>query len=221
MPRRTPSSTPLRSPVVVLLRRALIAGPLAVACIVPACSSDDSTPTDAGPTEAGMCLPDSGATTAAEPDMHCIGDDGGAIIREATSCPTTAVDSDAGMEPLPGGHEGTEAYDDDCKYHVKYFVTCVAVGQPVTFTVTLTSRADGSPVTGANPKTLEGFLGNTHLLPNDPTPVATELGNGVYTIGPVVFDQSGKWTVRFHFFETCNDVEGSKHGHAAFFVDVP
>jgi hypothetical protein len=95
------------------------------------------------------------------------------------------------------------------------------VGQPVTFTVTLTSRDDGSFVTGANPKTLEGFLGTSHILPNSPTPIAKEVSTGIYTIGPAVFDQPGKWTVRFHFFETCTDIEGSKHGHAAFFVNVP
>jgi hypothetical protein len=41
-------------------------------------------------------------------------------------------------------------------------------------------------------------------------------------VGPIVFDQPGKWVVRFHFFENCDDlVEDSPHGHAAFYVQVP
>jgi hypothetical protein len=37
-----------------------------------------------------------------------------------------------------------------------------------------------------------------------------------------VFDQSGRWVVRFHYFETCSDVpEDSPHGHVAFYIDVP
>ena len=39
---------------------------------------------------------------------------------------------------------------------------------------------------------------------------------------PINFDAAGDWTVRFHFYETCNDApEDSPHGHAAFFVHVP
>lgn len=232
MPGRPATSTTLRHSLVVLIRSTLVVAPVGLA-LAPACNSDDSsggtggTAADGGSSgtggtaEAGMCLPDSGPAPAAEPDKHCIDDDGGMIVGEANICPDAALDPDAGMEPLPGGHEGTEADDDDCKYHVKYSVTCVAKGQPVTFTVTLTSRDDGSPVTGANPKTLEGFLGTSHILPNSPTPVASEVSPGVYTIGPAVFDQSGQWTVRFHFFETCTDIDGSKHGHAAFLIDVP
>ena len=34
--------------------------------------------------------------------------------------------------------------------------------------------------------------------------------------------RAGDWTVRFHFYENCNDApEDSPHGHAAFFVHVP
>jgi hypothetical protein len=226
---RTPSS---QHPMLTLVRTALVAAPMSLALFAPSCGGDDTNGSGSGGSsnpggsagtggaaEGGMCLPDSGPEMG-PPDMHCIDDDGGQIIGEANSCPTTAP-LDAGMDALPGGHVGTEADDDDCKYHVKYTVGCVAVGQPVTFTVTLTSRADGSLVTGASPQTLEGFLGTSHILPADATRRATEISPGVYTIGPATFDKSGQWTVRFHFFETCADTEGSKHGHAAFLIDVP
>jgi len=37
-----------------------------------------------------------------------------------------------------------------------------------------------------------------------------------------VFDKSGRWVVRFHFFESCSDVpDDSPHGHVAFYIDVP
>jgi hypothetical protein len=45
---------------------------------------------------------------------------------------------------------------------------------------------------------------------------------GTYSVGPVRFDQAGRWFVRFHFYETCSDApEDSPHGHVAFWVDVP
>jgi hypothetical protein len=43
----------------------------------------------------------------------------------------------------------------------------------------------------------------------------------VFQGGPLRFDRSGRWVVRFHFYEDCNDGESSPHGHIAFFVDVP
>ncbi|HEY3594345.1 MAG TPA: FixH family protein [Polyangiaceae bacterium] len=216
-------------PFLTLVRSSLLVLPVALVVAASACGGDDTSGNvspEAGFTGAGggdgggVCLSDGGPASGPA-DMHCVDDGGMPILGEATECPTTALADDAGMEPLPGGHPGTEADDDDCKYHVQYSVSCVTVGQPVTFTVTLTSKADGTPVTGANPKTVEGFLGNTHILPNTPMPTATEGSPGVYTIGPVVFDASGEWTVRFHFFETCTDTETSKHGHAAFLIDVP
>jgi len=59
------------------------------------------------------------------------------------------------------------------------------------------------------------------LAPNT-RPITKIISPGVYSVGPVRFDQAGRWTVRFHFFETCLDArEDSPHGHAAFYVDVP
>jgi len=38
----------------------------------------------------------------------------------------------------------------------------------------------------------------------------------------ITFDAAGDWTVRYHFYEDCNDApEDSPHGHAAFLVHVP
>ena len=41
-------------------------------------------------------------------------------------------------------------------------------------------------------------------------------------IALITFDMPGDWTVRFHFFENCDDAPAdSPHGHAAFLVYVP
>ena len=48
-----------------------------------------------------------------------------------------------------------------------------------------------------------GFLTDTH--PAAPPPEATEAAGGKYTVGPIKFDAPGNWTVRFHFYEECND----------------
>jgi hypothetical protein len=51
---------------------------------------------------------------------------------------------------------------------------------------------------------------------------APEKPAGSYAIGPIVFDRSGRWVVRFHFYETCSDVPpDSPHAHVAFYIDVP
>jgi hypothetical protein len=115
---------------------------------------------------------------------------------------------------------GTEADDDDCKYHVVYSTTPVCDPAGATFTVTVTKKVDEKPLTGASAH-VEAFLSDVHLSPTT-NPHSTEQAGGVYAIGPVKFDKPGKWTVRFHFFETCSDTPAdSPHGHAAFFIDVP
>ena len=56
-------------------------------------------------------------------------------------------------------------------------------------------------------------MGDQHVVEEPP---------GTYTIRPVVFDEAGDWTVRFHFNELCCDVvPDSPHGHAAFHIHVP
>jgi hypothetical protein len=132
-----------------------------------------------------------------------------------------APDPDAGAPTSDYGETlfNAEGDDDDCKYHVKWTASAIRKSENVSFNVTLTKLADGTPATGAGVRA-EVYLTETH--PAAPPPAATESAGGVYAVGPIKFDASGDWTVRFHFFENCNDApEDSPHGHAAFFVRVP
>jgi len=137
------------------------------------------------------------------------------------------AEADAAAEPADGGVVsdygdtlyGTEADDDDCKYHMKYTVAPICEDQGVTFVITLTKTTDGKPVTGAAPyveATLDGLPAS-----KAPAQKVTEKAGGIYEVGPVLFDKPGKWTTRFHFFETCSDAEDSPHGHVAFYTDIP
>jgi hypothetical protein len=204
----------------VLSAALLLALPLALfACS----SSSSSTPTGA-----------TGGAVAGAADTHCTTPTPTAQATNASSCqppPTgdagpSEVGADAGMDdamdmPEFGATEyGTEGDDDDCKYHVKWTSTAVRQGQDVTFTVTITNKTDGKATTGAAPDA-EVFLSSTHPAPNSGQK-ASEPTPGTYAVGPIRFDASGRWTVRFHLFETCSDrLEDSPHGHAAFYVDVP
>jgi hypothetical protein len=154
------------------------------------------------------------ATGAA--DSHCGGDGGiDAVTVDATQC----MASGGATTPMYGTTMfGTSGYDDGCKYLVSYKVSPICENRGTTFTVTLKSAADGTPVTGASP-TVELTLDQTHKAP-DIGAVTTELGSGVYAIGPVDFDGNGTWTARFHFFGDCADLPTSPRGQAAFFVDV-
>jgi len=126
----------------------------------------------------------------------------------------------------------TSGKDDDCKYQVSWSSTPIRKGQNVTFTVTTSNLITGKPLE----RIPSQDVGATALsrvepyIPCEPThvpPVAdlsapiTETKPGVFEVGPIVFDKSGRWAVRFHFYEECLDSETSPHGHAAFFVDVP
>ncbi len=175
-------------------------------------------------------------------DSHCSGMPAQPV--DPASCHISA--SDAGTAGDDGGADdggssapefgetmfNTAGNDDDCKYHVAYAVKPATDGN-VTFTMTLTKlAAPGGPATGAvvDPQhgvSVQAFLDsdNTHVTPNTTPPTGaseTAPGSGIYTITPVKLDRSGRWVVRFHYFETCDDaVPTSQHGHAAFFVDVP
>ena len=122
--------------------------------------------------------------------------------------------------------------DDDCKYNVSWTSTPVRKGQAVTFTVTANSKATGEPLERISDQPSGAFALSrvepyvpchpTHFPPaSDARAAIAEVSPGVYSVGPLVFDQSGRWVVRFHFYESCFDSEASPHGHAAFFVDVP
>jgi hypothetical protein len=123
---------------------------------------------------------------------------------------------------------GSSGTDDDCKYSVSYTASPICENDGTYFVVKAGLLAtSGAPLTGAC-TFAEVCLSDTHPGPaadyRPPTGSqrVVEGPPGTYTIGPVVFDAPGKWTVRFHFNEQCCDVaDDSPHGHAAFFVDVP
>ena len=181
------------------------------------CSSSDPAPV----TEGGACAAGSGPLMGMATD-RCMGtfQNVGMCMKEPAD-DGGAVDQDAGPEMLPDPSPGTSNYDDDCKYRVSFTNGCVQKGGAgTTFRVTLNS-ATGSmaPVPGAEPY-IEAFLTETHPAGGNST--TTVVSPGVYDIGPIVFDASGQWTVRFHFFPDCSDKpEDSPHAHAAFFINVP
>lgn len=170
-------------------------------------------------------------------DSHC----GTKVVSvDPTTCKATA-DGGAGASPSEYGATlaNGEADDDDCKYRVKWSAAAAAAvttktlslsplhgneaapegdGADVMFTVTVTTKKDGLPVTGA-PIGIEAFLDDTHPALNAPQS-SKETAPGTYTVGPVRFDVSGKWTLRFHIHDECNDSEQSPHGHVAFFAQV-
>ncbi len=125
---------------------------------------------------------------------------------------------------------GTSAADDDCKYDVSWTSTPICENGNVYFTVTAKKRAgaDGAPALSDEPPLL-GAAVDAEVVHSDCMTIApntcqttVEQGGGVYKVGPIQFDKSGKWSVRFHFNECCSDdPEDSPHGHAAFWVNVP
>jgi len=148
-------------------------------------------------------------------DAHC-----GTTVQATDHAVCMATGTPPAEEEEHAALFGSEGDDADCKYHVKWSATDVTQGSDVTFTVTATNKTDGSALVGAMPYA-EIFLDATHPAPN--TDVKTmEDPDGTYTIGPVRFDAPGEWTVRFHFFHHCTDVdEASPHAHVAFRVEVP
>ncbi|HVR61373.1 MAG TPA: hypothetical protein VMU50_05705 [Polyangia bacterium] len=169
----------------------------------------------------GMCMMGGGS---APPEADDAGGIDGQVAEPGDS---SAGDDAAGGDD--GGDNGGSDYgptmynnegdDDDCKYHVIWTSTDVKKDVGVTFQVNVVRRMDGQPATGANIQ-VEALLGTTHPTPTRDIPNQESPG-GNYKVGPFVLDQSGQWTVRFHFYEECNDSADSPHGHAAFFVNVP
>lgn len=191
------------------------------------------------PPATSTCM-DHGGPVSGSPDTHCKGVTPQVV--DKASCNATG---DAGAPTAPTGPcgeggdygitmHGTEGDDDDCKYHVSYTSTPICKDDGVYFTVKANYLTGSKgPLTGAC--TLAELCQNVPDTPGGGTPGPTidsrppsgkqqvvEGPPGTYTIGPVQFDASGEWTVRFHFNEICCDVAAdSPHGHAAFLVDVP
>ncbi len=202
-----------------------------------ACSSSSSGGGDGGNSIAMCGSP--GKATPGPADDHCAmaGEDGGALVNAVTDPCNFAVPQDAGVPSCEYGATtyGTEADDDDCKYHITWSSTPICE-QPGAIIVTLvgTYKATGKPMTGAAPSA-EAFTStpgdwdaatycdtNTaHLGPDaNMSFVEDPPGSGTYK-GPVTFDRPGVWTVRFHFFENCSDWPTAPHGHVAFHITVP
>jgi len=196
--------------------RSVLFGVGAMAALGVACSDDDG---DGG---GGQCIGGDGAVAGAADD-HC-----GTSFQVIGACQAAAEEAEGEEHEHEEEEEhaiqfGREADDDDCKYHVAFENTCVALNQPVTFTLSLTRLMDNMPGAGTNPENPEIFLENdlTHISPSNNI-TATEGPAGTYEIGPVIFDRSGRWVVRWHYFENCSDIpEDSPHGHVAFYIDVP
>jgi hypothetical protein len=184
---------------------AVVALSLLIAVTVGACSGGNSGPT--------------GGPVTGPVDQHCMLPDGG-VRAQVTDLSTCHLSEPPGTPDYGPTLYNSEADDDDCKYHVKFTATPVRRNQNVTFTATATTKADGQPATGAN-VLAEVFLSDTHPAPNSGQ-ATTERPGGVYDVGPIVFDQMGTWTVRFHLHEDCQDTTAdSPHGHVAFYIAVP
>jgi hypothetical protein len=169
----------------------------------------------------GTCSNPGGPVQGA-PDNHCVAPDGGTISLQINQASCNVPPPDGGAAPADYGPtlDGNSGDEDDCKFHVSWTATPICENDGVVFTVVVTNKGDGTPLTGADMGS-EVFLSVLHP---GPTPFlnSKEGPPGTYVTDPAKFDQSGQWTVRFHFFENCTDTEDdSPHGHAAFFIQVP
>jgi hypothetical protein len=217
--------------------------------IAPACTSEDDAPQPAstckstgGPVDgpSDMHCIDDGGKQIVQPIGKCNADGSGAGGTDGGGG-ASATDgagghdehehadggTDSGTSPDPDEsyaiHYGNEAADDDCKYDASFSTTCLEVGKNVTVSLVLRQRGTGNPGNGGHPDSPEIFLADkpSHISPSNSIK-AVEGPLGTYQIGPVVFDQPGRWVIRFHYFETCSDIPAdSPHGHVAFYVDVP
>ena len=208
---------------------ALLATSLSLALACSSSSSDGLSAPGAGGAAPSSCADGSGPVPG-DADVHCTDAAGKPIVQEtsAAACMDSSAAGAGGAgaggaaaeEETPATLFNDEGEDDDCKYHVSFSSTCIEKNKDVTLTLHANLRSDDSALVGADAQ-VEIYLSDTHLAPNT-HPKTTELSDGVYSIGPVRFDQSGRWTVRFHLFETCLDARPeSPHGHVAFYVDVP
>jgi hypothetical protein len=201
-----------------------------------ACSSDEATPSStasstassggsagsggaAGSSGQGGSTGSGGAGGAGAPDSGSDGseDAGPSDAACGGPVPTTTVDQhcatpDGGRGDDVRPHEGTEADDDNCLYHATITVPCIQLNRDVTLTLDLKDIGTTTPATGAAPE-VEAVIGN-HPSPT-PYPMSSET-NGVYTLGPVRFDRTGRWTLTFHIY----DAVPAKHSHFSFYVDV-
>jgi hypothetical protein len=206
-----PSSTLFYPPSLRLLASVFLIAAVAGA----GCSGDEGEPIECVAT---------GSEATGISDAHCRDEAGGDIVQPIGACATSAIASEdhEHEEEQLNVFEGRAAYDDECKYEVSFTNTCITLNQPVTFSVSLKRRMNGTFASGAAPSNPEVYMeADGHLSPSNNI-TAPERSSGVYDIGPIVFDRPGRWVVRFHFFEMCSDLlEDSPHGHVGFYIEVP
>ena len=155
-----------------------------------------------------------GGPVAGAIDSHCTGR---SQVVDLSTCHAAV---DAGSPDYGPTQYNSSGDDDDCKYQVSFTATPIRQNQNVSFTVTAKTLTDLQPATGANIDA-EVFLNDTHPAPNSGQ-ATSEKSGGVYDVGPIKFDAAGRWTVRFHLHEDCQDsTDDSPHGHIAFYIDVP
>lgn len=188
------------------------------ATFVWACDSHDA----AGGPVTGPIDDHCGSTAQATSMASCTASDAG-VEGGADDAATDGPQKHEEHPTLPPADAGVlfnqSGADEECKYDFTWTSTAVALNENVTFTLTLKNRTDKLPALGAAPA-IEAFLDATHPAPNSGAK-SVEEGAGVYEIGPIRFDRSGYWTVRFHVYNRCIDGPTSPHGHAAFYVSVP
>lgn len=153
-----------------------------------------------------------GNVVAGDPDTHC-----GETVQ--TIDPTLCDGADAGDEVYGDTLFNSDGQDDDCKYHLSFTHSTINRNEDITFTVSAWALDGGASVTGANIQ-VEATMDDGHTAP-DTSPTTVENPPGTYTVGPVQFDKKGRWTVRFHLFDSCAVGAASPRGQVAFYVDVP
>ena len=123
--------------------------------------------------------------------------------------------------------------DDECKYHMSWTSTPIQKNQPFTVMVKATNLQTGAPLANL-PDQEPGTVALSRIepfVPCDPVHLpptstlegqhVTETGPGEFSVGPLVFDESARWEMRFHFYGDCFNNSATPHAHIAFFVDVP
>lgn len=122
--------------------------------------------------------------------------------------------------------------DDGCKYHMTWSATPIAKNQPFTLTVEATNLRTGEPLDTIAAQ-VPGKPALSRIEPavpcepshHPPTEAyeaeVKQIAPGKFTVGPFSLDESGRWVIRYHFYEECVDSPTTPHAHVSFFVDVP
>jgi hypothetical protein len=207
------------------LKRFALAAGCAALMTTAACGSDSEPGADGG-ADADAATPDGGTAetgagaggpVAGAVDNHC-----GTKVQATSeaSCKAPVPDGGVPIEEEAPPMYNASGDDDDCKYHLSFTTTPVAKNSDIFITAVVMRKSDSKPATDADVE-VEGLVSPTHPIPNSDAKTV-ETSPGTYKIGPLRFDASGRWTVRFHLYETCNEAqEDSPHGHAGFYFDVP